>query len=171
MKKVIIFILILFLSVSAAFGLDLSMSFGPWSFLSSDTAVSDGLYPYAGLNIGWNEYLESEVFVVAEATPAPFNSVFFGGGIGGSLLGTRSLTYFNMYAQLNFLYGLRFNTGVIQHNRMLGVRLSPLAIGNGYNGYRDRIFTVGSFYNLDSKAFSFTWNVLIFDIFLKWNKS
>ena len=170
MKKIVIFFLILFLSASAAFGVDLSMSFGPWSFLSGDAGISHGIYPYIGLNIGWNKYLESEIFVVAEAAPEPAGSLYFGGGLGSSLLGTRGLTYFNMYAQLDFLYGLNFNSGNIEHNRMLGARVSPLAIGNGYNGYRDRIFTVGAFYNFDSSEFSFTWNLLIFDIFLKWNE-
>lgn len=144
------------------------MSFGPWSFITDDERISEGLYPYAGLNVGWNDYLESELFVIAEAAPQPFQTMYFGGGLGSSLLGTRGLTYFNMYAQADFIYGLDFSGAEVVHNRIAGIRLSPLVIGNGYNGYRDRIFTMGAFYNFDSGMFAFSWNFLIFDIFLKW---
>ena len=168
MKKHLIILIALFFSASAAWSLDLSMSFGPWTFLSEDERIADGVYPTAGITLGWNDYLETELFVIAEAAPAPFQNVFFGGSLGGSLLGTRGLTYFNMYAQFDFLYGLDFSGNAVEHNRLLGLRLSPLVIGNGYNGHRDRIFTVGAFYNLDSSKFSFTWNILLFDVYLKW---
>ena len=151
--------------------MDLSLSFGPWTFLSDDERIADGVYPYAGLTVGWTDFLESEIFVVAEAAPDPFKNIFAGCSLGSSLLGTRGLTYFNMYAQLDFLYGLDFRGGTPVHNRLLGLRLSPLAIGNGYNGYRDRIFTVGMFYNFDSTKFSFSWNLLIFDAYLSWKDS
>ena len=168
MKKIILCLVLFFNAVVFSFSIDLSMSFGPWSFLSNDDRIADGIYPCAGLNLGWNDYLESEIFVVAEAAPQPFGNVFFGGGLGSSILGTRGLTYFNMYAQLDFLYGLDFSAAELQHNRIVCLRLSPLAIGNGYNGYRDRIFNIGALYNFDSRMFSFTWSVLIFDIYLKW---
>lgn len=167
MRKILCFIILLFI-VSNAYGVDLSLAAGPWSFFSDDEAVPDGLYPYLGLNIGWGEYLESELFIVAQAAPDPFSTVFIGGALGSSILGTRGLTYFNMYAQLDFLYGLTFTETGIDHNRLAGLRVSPLVLGNGYNGYRDRLFTLGAFYNFDSGLFSFSWNVLIFDIFLIW---
>lgn len=52
-----------------------------------------------------------------------------------------------------FPYGLTFADTGVEHNRLAGVRISPLALGKGYNGFRDRIFTIGTFYNFDSRLF------------------
>jgi len=166
MKRFIFICLLVFGSVFMVSASDVLLSFGPWTFITDDESIADGLYPYGGLSIGLSERLEAELFVVAEATPEPFGSVFFGGGLRGLIVGDRAETYLNMFVDLDFLYGLDFSTESLVHNRCLSLRISPLVVGTPYTGTRDRMFTVGALWNFDSGELSMVWNVLIFDIFL-----
>ncbi len=166
MKRIILLIIFCISAAMSIEAQDISLTYGPWSFISEDDAVSGGVYPYAGINFGLNDRLEAQIFAIAEAAPVPLERIMMGAGLSAGILGGRHITYFNMYADLDFIYGLRFTDSGVEHNRFAAFRLSPLAIGNDYNGYRDRIFTMGVMYNFDSGLFSFTWNLLIFDMFL-----
>lgn len=164
LKKMILLGLIVSAPVLNLPAMDLGLSFGPWSFIPGNSAAAPGLHAYGGLKIGITERVETELYTITEITPSPLGSTFFGFNMGLSLLGPRYPTYFNMVGDIGILYGLE--TGNLRTTRFVTLRLSPLVIGNPYYRHRDRMFTLGLLYDMDNRRLSFTWNVLIFELFL-----
>ncbi len=149
---------------AADLGLDLSgQSFGSLDY--EKAGILPGLYARGGAVIGVFKRLELEPYAVLELAPDPLRGCMLGVDATVALLGSRSDGYFNMFLSLGYARGIDFADLSAGGRNYLSLRLTPLAIGCTQYGRRDRLFTPGILYGIESKSWTFTFNVLGFDFF------
>jgi len=168
-KRVSIAVLAAALAFAApASALDFGLSAAAQSFGSKDydeAGIRPGLYARGGAILGLFSRLEIEPYAVIELTPDPLRGCIAGADATIALLGSRHDGYFNMFLSAGYARGLDFDDPGAGKN-YLSLRITPLAIGCGYYGRRDRMFTAGVLYELEGKSWTFVFNVLAFDFFL-----
>jgi len=157
----------------AATAFDLGLSVASWSFsrpvsearADEGREIARGLYARAGGILGAATRLELEAYAIGELSPLPLRDLYCGAEATIPLLGSGEKNYFNAFASLGFMQGLRLDGGAAPAGRYLSLRVSPLAIGNPSYGRRSRLFSVGALYELGSGEVSLTWSALAFDFF------
>jgi hypothetical protein len=104
--------------------------------------VPPGLYARVGL--GWlpGSHLEFELFQVPRLVPDPYSEAFTGFSAGAWLLKRKRNSYFNLTADVAFLYGL-------EGRMLLAARLCPIVLGGPYYHYADRLLAVGLLWDPD----------------------
>jgi len=153
---------------AAAAALDFGLSAASQSFGSKDYAeagLRPGLHARGGAILGLFSRLELEPYAVMELTPEPLRGCLFGADVNLALLGSRYDGYFNMFLSAGYARGADFSDPGAGKN-YLSLRITPLAIGCGYYGRRDRMFTAGVLYELEGKSWTFVFNVLAFDFLM-----
>jgi hypothetical protein len=156
---------------AAAF--DFGLSAGTWSFAlpltaakpAAEDAVEPGLHAKAGAIAGFGRFFELEVYAVPEIAPSPFGALHLGAEATFPLTGSREENYFNAFASLGFLQGVSLEGKPGLSGSRVSLLISPLCIGNPSYLRRDRIFSVGALYELQSGAISLVWSVLTMDFF------
>lgn len=97
--------------------------------------VPPGLYARAGLCWLPGNRLEFELFQVPRLVPGPYSEAFTGFSAGCWLFPRRRDSYFNVTADLSFLYGL-------QGKKLVAARLCPIVLAGPYYRYADRLLAV-----------------------------
>lgn len=94
--------------------------------------VPPGLYARAGVCWLPGNRLELELFQVPRLVPDPYSEAYTGIAAGWWLLKRKRNAYFNMTADVSFLYGLA-------GRKLLAARLCPMVLGGPYYHYADRL--------------------------------
>lgn len=158
------FVLFAAASVPGAGAGDLALGVSPWSFAGGGDSFT-GTFAGANLAIGLTPRLELGLYGFGELSPAPGSSLMAGAALGLSLAGPRDPTYFNVMIEVGSLVAYRPSEGRLA-STLVFARLSPLVIGNPYSGHRDRIFSLGLAYDINSGRLIGIWNILILEWFL-----
>lgn len=127
--------------------------------LFSPATFPEGLYSQQGVLLPIGDRGSVELQSLIQWTPGLADSIGIGLYGGLLLLGPLSPTYFNMKVDGGYLYYHRGSDLTGHH--LLGVRLSPLVLGNPSYGYQDRIFTVGLLYDLSDSSLSVSYSTVI----------
>ena len=122
-------------NAAARLGLTVSTNtFQPAGF-RSEYPVPPGLYARAGLCWLPGNRLEFELFHVPRLVPEPYSEAFTGLSAGWWLLQRKRNSYFNLTADVAFLYGLG-------GRKLLAARLCPIVLAGPYYRYADRLLAV-----------------------------
>jgi hypothetical protein len=120
---------------AARFGLTFSNNtFQPLDH-RTEHPVPPGLYARVGLCWLPGNRLELELFQVPRLVPEPYSEAFTGLSAGCWLFRRKLASYFNMTADLSFLYGL-------QGRKLVAARICPIVLAGPYYRYADRLLAV-----------------------------
>jgi hypothetical protein len=175
--SLVLFPLLLLLAAVSAGAQDLSFSVGGWSFFKSAEgklpAGNPGIFPSLGLSLGITRYAEAGISILPRLTPDPFDDIFLEGHAGVSLFGERAresggpAIYLNGLLDAGILYGMHnLISGEPDYSRAVFLRITPFALGNPYYGRRERMFSLGLMFDMDSAETSLFLNLIAVDFYL-----
>lgn len=176
-KRILSTALLCAAAVSSAPAQDFALSAGMWSFFRNRdgnyASRSPGAFPSVGLTAGVTPRIEAGLSLVPRITPRPLDDIFVEGHLGFSLFGDRIAVSGGPSAYLNTVVDIGTLVGV--HNVLSGnpgmstsvfLRLTPFLLGNPYYGRRDRMYSAGILYDVNTGAVSLFANVFASDFFL-----
>ena len=122
-------------NAAARLGLTVSTNAFQSAGFRSEYPVPPGLYARAGFCWLPGNRLELELFQVPRLVPEPYSEAFTGLSAGCWLFPRKRNSYFNLTADVSFLYGL-------EGRKLLAARLCPIVLGGPYYRYADRLLAV-----------------------------
>ncbi len=175
-RSLTLFSLLLLAAISAG-AQNLSFSVGGWSFFRNAEGKlpsgSPGIFSSFGLSCGITRYAEAGFSILPRLSPEPFDDIFLEGHAGVSLFGERirksggPAIYLNALLDAGILYGMHnLTSGVPEYSRAIFLRITPFALGNPYYGRRERMFSLGLMFDVDSAETSLFLNLIAVDFYL-----
>lgn len=174
MKKLLLIIVLMLLSLSFALGSsvflkDIGFSFGHANFFF-DKYESLNLGMYNGLTFGLTQKLDCQIGAVFALTPYPYADVSVGIEFNYCFLGERVFDRPNAGVGINSMIsvGLYANNHNQDHRflpTILMLKITPLTVGSPASGKRERLLPIGVAYNFYSKQFSLFLSCFVHDFY------
>lgn len=154
---------------SIAHAQETAISLGSWSFFSG----SPGVFTSLGITQGLTPRLEAGLSLIPRLTPEPFEDFYAEAHLGYSLAANRfqglnqPASYINILGDIGVIAGISSIGAPGQTlKKSIFIRLTPITLGNAFYGRRDRIYSAGALFNLDSPSLTFFLNFIISDFFI-----